>query len=532
LGLAATEIVGLKQADELLARKKYPEAAVVYERLAVEQTTNKTLAAYAMFQVGVCRLKDNRVSDAVTAWACLRIFYPNSPQVPQSLALEAQNTPDSFHARTLLDEILTKYPTSPEAATILIQRGESAFAAQDYPAATAAWQQFVARFPKHRQWTEIKKKAEIAALSAKGDRAAASELDAPKVIEEADALFDRAAFKEAARQYEQFLDRFPTKEQTAHVAGRLAQCEFLLGHTEDAVALLQKMAARMPQQAPALLGQIVVQTASQRKLDPLREKAMELLLQQYPNEFAAQQALFVDGAVALGRGNHTAASNSWAQLLEHYPQTDFREAVEKEIYRAVQPPKPAPVKPKKPTPDELAAQQMKQHQEQETRVRKLDSEWRSAWASVERRAEAAYELARAYVALEKHDTAAQVYQWIWQQAPQSPHADAAVFEAAQDCLRTGDEKLATEHLTYLINKFPDSPLRPVALYGLGNRRILYRADTGTAWVYYHQLLEEYPQHVLSDRVRKFWAALSKLPPAKLREQVADFMKQEKAKHQT
>lgn len=532
LVMSAAENAARKQADELLARQKYPEAAAAYERLAMDPKTDKVLAASSLFQVGLCRLKDKRVSEAVTVWARLRMFYPDSPQVPQSLALEAQNTTDSFRAQTITEEILTKYPTAPEAAAILIQRGETAFVAQDYPAATTAWEQFVARFPKHRQWAEIKKKSEIAALSAQGDRAAASELNGPKVIAEADALFDRAAFKESARLYNQFLDRFPTQAQAAHAAGRLAQCEFLLGHVGEAVALLQKMAMRMPEQAPALLGQIVVQTASQRKFDPLREKATQLLLQHFPNEFAAQQAMFVDGAVALGRGNHTAASNSWAQLLERYPQTDFREAVEKEIYRAVQPPKPAPVKPKKPTPDELAAQQTKQRQEQETRARKLDSEWRTAWASVEQRAEAAYELAHAYVALEKHDTAAQVYQWIWQQAPQSPHADAAVFEAAQDCLRTDDEKMATEHLTYLINKFPNSPLRPVALCGLGNRRILYRADTEAAWIYYHQLLEEYPQHVLSDRVRKFWAALSKLPPAKLREQVADFVKQEKAKHQT
>jgi len=529
---AAAENAARKQADELLARQKYPEAAAAYERLAVDQKTDKSLAAYALFQVGVCRLKDKRVSDAFTTWARLRIFYPDSPQVPQSLLLEAQNTTDSFRARTITEEILTKYPTAPEAATILIQRGETAFAAQEYPAATAAWEQFVARFPKHRQWAEIKKKAEIAALSAQGDRAAASELDAPKVIAEADALFDRAAFKESARLYNQFLDRFPTKEQTAHVAGRLAQCEFLLGHTEDAVALLQKMAARMPQQASALLGQIVVQTASQRKLDPLREKAMQLLLQQYPNKFAAQQALFVDGAVALGRGNHTAASNSWAQLLERYPNTEFRATIEKELKLVAQPQPPhklvAPPPPK-PNAEELAAQREREQKQREMQARQLEAVWHNALAMLDERVTAAQHLARTYALLGQNDKALVAYQWIWQQAPQNPVADLAVWEAAQVCLAMKDDKQATEHFTYLINQYPQSRWRPVALWCLGNRRVLYAADLNGAWEYYGQLLREYPQHPLAERTRTEWALLQKLKPAELREQVADFLQTHRRK---
>jgi tetratricopeptide (TPR) repeat protein len=125
-----------------------------------------------------------------------------------------------------------------------------------------------------------------------------------------------------------------------------------------------------------------------------------------------------------------------------------------------------------------------------------------------------------------------MYQWIWQEAPQSRHADIAVFEAAQDCLRMGDEKKAIEHLVYLINKFVQSPLRPVTLYCLGNRQVLYHGDTKAAWTYYQQLIQEYPEHGLTERTRKFWTALSKLPPEKLREQVAEFLEQHKTKPQT
>jgi len=60
----------------------------------------------------------------------------------------------------------------------------------------------------------------------------------------------------------------------------------------------------------------------------------------------------------------------------------------------------------------------------------------------------------------------------------------------------------------------------MVLYGLGNRQILYHGNTNTAWSYYQQLMQDYPKHALTDRVHKFWAAISKLSPAKLRDQVS------------
>ena len=156
--LPAAETDVRKQADELLARQKYPEAASVYERLAMDPKTDKALAAYALFQVGLCRLKDKRVSEACTAWVQMRTLYPDSPQVPQSLALEAQNITDSFRARTLLEEILTKYPTAPETAVLLRQRGDAAWAANDYAGAAAAWQQFLHNFAKYSDTPNVQQK--------------------------------------------------------------------------------------------------------------------------------------------------------------------------------------------------------------------------------------------------------------------------------------------------------------------------------------------------------------------------------------
>jgi tetratricopeptide (TPR) repeat protein len=523
-----------KRADSL---RDPAEAVRAYERLErLAATSEPETVAYALLQQGIWRQREQRLSEAVTIWQRLRRFHPQSPQAATALLLEANAAATPAQGERLREELLAKYPNSPETATVLCERGQSAFDRQDYATAVKWWEQLVTRFPRHAKVVPVSKSLEIARLAATGKQ---EEADGLALVARADKLYDKAEFALAETLYRQALGRLGERDEEAgRVSLRLAQCAFLQGRAEEAFALLQKMATRKPLEAPVLLGQIVVQSASRQEFDPLRERATQLLLCQYPKEFVAQQALFVAGAVAFGRGNRTAASNSWAQLLVRYPQTGFRQAVETQL-RPVAARKPAPPakpkpepKPQPPTAKELAERKAAQRRQQEAEVAKLAAAWGNGWASVEQRAEVALDLAHAYLVLNQHDNAARIYQWIWQEAPQSRHADMAVFEAAQDCLRMADEKKAVEHLAYLINRFTQSPLRPVALYCLGNRQVLYHADTKAAWTYYQQLIQEYPEHGLTERTRKFWTALSKLPPEKLREQVAEFLEQHKTKPQT
>lgn len=531
VSLAAVNPV-LKEADELLARKKYAEAAEAYEKLALDPKLDKALAAEALFQVGVCRLKDNRQSEAFTVWSRLRVMFPDSPQAAQSLVQEAQSTTNTLRARMLTEEILTKHPASPEAATLLLQRGQVAFDRQDYAAAITNWEAFVQQFPKHGLARETGKKLEVAKLAASGERDATIAEDVEAAMRRADGLFDRAAFEEAAKIYREVVEKYSTTSRAPEAAVRLARCQMSLGRRAEAVTTLQRMAGRPVTGGAKVLAELVVQCAGVRDLDKTRESATQLLLHQSPEAFETQQALFIAGSVAMSRRDKTEALKRWQLLLDRYPQTEFRAAVEKELNRTepvIALAKPAPAKPKQPTASELAAQREQRRKAQEVEARRLDAAWHLAWASMEQRADTAYELAHAYVELGKHNEAARAYQWIWQQMQQSPHADDAVFEAAQDCLCTGDEQKATEHLSYLINKYSDSPLRPMALYGLGNREILYHANPDGAWPYYQQLFQEYPQHVLAERARTFWAAVVKLPRPKLKDQVADFLKHQKRK---
>ncbi len=529
-GAEAQQAAGdYKRADALFAKAQYREAAKLYEQVVLVRNHHRTLAAYCLFQAGLCRHKERRHSEAASLWTRLRQQYPQTVYAPRSLLWEAEVAPSPLRAQMLRDEIVAKYPTSAEAATILIARGHAAFGAKDYRKAAAQWETFLQRFAVHPQRDEIQKRLEVTKLASAGQTVAATHLGISELVKRADALYDRAEFQEAIRLYRQVLEDYPTHDAVAHVAGRLAESLLMLDRSHDALEVLQKTAARSPQDAPRLLAQIVVYAASKRSADDVREKTTRLLLQRYPNTFEAEQALFIAGAVANTRKLRDEAGRHWQELLKHYPKTAFRTVVEREWKLASAPP-PPPVPsptPKKPTRDEIEARQLAQRRQLEREAWEWEVAYRKPGAPAAARARAAYELGQRQFALGQHAKAVSSYRVVWQQFPGSAQADLAAFTAAQAWHAANEPGKGDEQLHFVIRQFPQSPWRPVALYCLGNRRILYEGDLKRAWYYYDELLRAYPDHSLSDRTRKFWAAVKKLPPAKLREQVAAFVKQER-----
>lgn len=533
--VVAAPVSRLAQADELFARGAYREAGVLYDRLTLERQSEKEVAAYTLFQSGLCRLKIEHPSEALTIWSRLRQTYPTSLYAPRSLGVEVQLAPTPFRIGVLTDEILTKYSNSVEAATILIQRGEAAASRKDYTAAAASWQRFVALFPQHPRWAEIQKKTEIVALSAKGNRAADTEGNVLNLLAQADALYDKAAYREAALLYGRIVSAFSAAPQFTEASVRLARCQFALEKPEEAVQTLQRVLDRTPPDAARLLAELVTHTAGLRPMDAVREKATALLLDRYPQSAEAQQALFVAGTVALARHEKREARERWQALLRRYPETPFRTTIEKELQLAEQPPpppKPVVPKPKPPTAEELAVRRAQEGKQREVEVARLEVAWCNAWNTMDERADTALRLARALTALGRHEQALKVYQWIPQQTPAHPVADLAVLEAGQVCLTRRDETGATERFIFLIEHYPQSHWRPVALFWLGNRRVVVDGDLKAAWVYYHQLLAEYPQHELAELTRTYWAQLQKLKPEELRAQVEKFRHQQRRTERT
>ena len=358
-------------------------------------------------------------------------------------------------------------------------------------------------------------------------------LEAESLVKRADALFDRASFSEAARLYEQ------VTQHSTHAAGRLAQCQQMMGKDTEAFATLQRMTEKNPEGAPQALGEIVVRAAN-KNMSALRQRATQQLLDRYPHTFEAQQAMFVAGSEAMSRKNRTEAQKWWNGLLEKYPETEFREAVEKELdgMKTVGQRAPLPVRAAAEKSPQQRAREEKEAQEKqlaEDRKRWEQEAWefekiyRNVETNAEHKAEAAYQWAERCFAMEQYEKAAQHYQRVWEEFPQSLWAEEAVFRAAQVWFHAEQTQKGIEQSLFLINRFPSSSNRPLVLYCLGNRHILYECDLQKAWPFYDQLMKEYPRHPLTDQTRKFWAKVSKLPKQKLKEQVADFVEKQKRK---
>ena len=217
-------------------------------------------------------------------------------------------------------------------------------------------------------------------------------------------------------------------------------------------------------------------------------------------------------------------------LLTKYPQTQFRAAVEKRL-GLLDKPKEAPKKEERTEP-KLPAYQQRHLEEQakaerrarwQAEARELAKGYGDPTLSSDERARHAFALAERILYLENYEVAAQQFQRVVSEFPDSDSAEQAAFQLPQLWFRAGQPKRGVEQLHLFLNRYPGSALRPFALYSMGNRLVLYEGDLKGAWPWYEQLLTDYPQHPLSDRTRQFWAKVSELSPEKLKQQVANFV---------
>lgn len=523
-------VIATKKADDLLARGRYPEAYALYEQMEKTATGNEDLGARVRFQQGLCRLKSKRTSDAFSIWARMRSLAPSSVYASRSLLLEAEEPTNSGKLERLYDEILDKHPKSEEAATVLRKRGQVAFDHKDYQKAVACWEQFLTGFSSHSQAAAVREKLQTARLAAGGDTGAAGEAEAGNLLKRADALFDKASFAEAARLYQDFLGKSALSKDAGHAAGRLAQCQQALGKDKEALDTLLRMVGKNPENAAEALGEIVIH-ATNAKMEGLRQRSTQQLLDKYPEAFETQQALFIAGSQAMGRKNRTEAEKWWNLLLEKYPQTEFRASVEKGLRLGGEgstallgKSSAAPVLSK----EELQKKRLEDQKIWEKEAGEFERKYRDPSLDKEERAESAYQWGERLFFLGQHEKAVVQYQRVWEEFPQSAWADQAVFRAGQVFFSVRQPQKGVEQFLLLVNQYPQSSLRPFVLFCLGNRHVLYEGDLKKAWPYYDQLMKEYPETGLAARTRQYWAQLSKLPEQKLKEQVDALLKREKA----
>ncbi|MCC7518291.1 MAG: tetratricopeptide repeat protein [Verrucomicrobiae bacterium] len=523
-------VVATKKADDLLARGRYAEAFTLYEEMEKKAAGDEALATRIRFQQGLCRLKAKRTPDAFSIWTRMRSLAPTSIYAPRSLLFEAEDPTNTGKQERLYDEILEKYPKSEEAATVLRKRGQVAFDHKDYRKAVDCWEQFLSGFLTHPQAAAVREKLQTAQLAAGGDTGAAGEAAAGNLLKRANALFDKASFAEALRLYQEVLGKYALSKEAGHASGRLAQCQQALGKDKEALQTLQRMVEKNPESAAEALGEIVIH-ATNAKMEALRQRATQELLNKYPTAFETQQAIFIAGSQAMGRKNRAEAERWWNMLLEKYPQTEFRASVERSLGLSAEG-NPTLTRNAGPTPvlskEDLQRKKLEDQKIWEREAGDFERKYRDLSLSKDERAENAYQLGERLFFLGQHEKAVARYQRVWEEFPQSVWADQAIFRAAQVCFAARQPQKGVEHFLLLVNQCPQSNLRPFVLFCLGNRHVLYEGDLKKAWPYYDQLMKEYPDSALAGRARKYWAQLSKLPEQKLKEQVDVLLKREKA----
>jgi outer membrane protein assembly factor BamD (BamD/ComL family) len=512
----------------LFAHGKYREAAAAYERLAKAAVKDDETKAYAQFQEGLCRLKDNRKSEAFSIWAQMRLFHPKCEFVPTSLLLEAENTTNPTRADNLRTEILSKYPNATEAATVLLQRGQTACDRKDYKAAAQFWKQFLDSFPDHASNAVLRTRLETAQLAMSGKQAAANDLEAASLLPRADALFDRAEYGEASKLYGRVVERGGMSRAFPQAVVRMAQCQMAMNQQRQAFETLQRAVDQMPANASTLLVELVSQTASRREGDELRLRATRLLMDRNPNSFEAQQALYIAGFVEMTRKNTPKAREWWNQLLTNYPNTGFRAAIEKELRFDSEERKKQEAQKRQGEEAKQAknrAPEERARAEQRARWQAESREWAKRYADASagerQRAKAVFRMAERSFYLQQYEVAAQQFQRVWTEFPETSWAEQAALDLAQMWFATGNAKKGMEQLRFLVNRFPSGSLRPLALYCLGNRYLLHEAKVKAGWACYEQLLNDYPTHPLTQETRRFWALLNRYPPEKLETQLAN-----------
>ncbi len=238
------------------------------------------VAAYAILQQGICHQRVGHMPQAASAWQRLRQFRPESEHAAKSLALEAKLATTEQQRDRLHEQLLSKHPNSPETATVLFDRGQAAFDQRDYAAAVKWWDNLVTRFPRHTKVVSVNKSLEIARLAVIGKE---EEADGLALMARADKLYDKAEFGLAAGLYRQALARLGGQEEAAGRATlRMAQCQFALGDTRQAMQTLEAAVRRLPAQGAKLLGHLVEQSGGNPQMDGIRQRATEMLLARFP----------------------------------------------------------------------------------------------------------------------------------------------------------------------------------------------------------------------------------------------------------
>ncbi|MGD0897762.1 MAG: tetratricopeptide repeat protein [Thermoguttaceae bacterium] len=518
-----------------LARGGKPElfdaAAATLDTLIKNYPKSKSLAR-ALFTRGDCAYYRDRKDDAVKFYSRAVVEGPDEKllaDILYALGVTEEELKRPSEAAKAYDDFLKKYPESPLVPEVVMRRGETLLASgQQQPAA---------------EW--------FANAAARKGFAMAD----LATLRQAVALGQLKKYDQAGELLASIPAKFPGSKQ---IEAALKECDVLTGNLleekrpAEALALVEKMlaaAGNLPQAAPLVLDRadavaeiparrgeavgIYAAVATKYPKDPVAPQALysacRLALAQ--GDFAAAQlhadafraayaahkllpdATYVAAEARLGQRRLGEAEKLYAELIEKYPQHADAETwkvrraialhLDKKYKEAVA--WLRSVVPQVKDRDVLAEAQyllgtdLAEQNEFGDAATALEAslaarpKWRQAYETL-------LLLGHVYYRQGSAARAKETLQKLTAEFSESKLLDRAHFRLAEYAAAGGDPKTAAAEYRRVANEWPQDPLAPRALYGLG-WALFDQNDFAGAEAAQDTLVTKYPQHALVTRAR-------------------------------
>ena len=229
-------------------------------------------------------------------------------------------------------------PAGPRAGEALFWAGESAFRSGDLARAEFILDDYVGRFPDHRQadagryvlaWTHFRRRDYAAAadgferfLSAYTRSSEAVPYYADALLRLADSYYALGRFDEARQVYARVPDATPDRQGGDYALYQSAQAFGNQGRTDDALAAYARLLTDYPGSglyAQALVAQGALLSA--RGDDDAAIAAYQRVLAERPASAAGASALLGIGDVQSNLGRYAEAEAAYRRALERYPDS-------------------------------------------------------------------------------------------------------------------------------------------------------------------------------------------------------------------
>ncbi|MBI4028327.1 MAG: hypothetical protein HY360_25305 [Verrucomicrobia bacterium] len=130
-----------------------------------------------------------------------------------------------------------------------------------------------------------------------------------------------------------------------------------------------------------------------------------------------------------------------------------------------------------------------------------------------------YDEAARWMAERKYEQAALAYgRFLGDYGRESALAARAAFERAQCLLMQDKTEDGTREMIAMAQRHPQAEETPLALWIALQFFIVEKADKKQAWFYAEQILKNYPNHPLAERVKQYWPAIEKMTTAEMLKQ--------------